>query len=205
MTKRAWIYCRLDKPCTHTQEMERQKSSLLDYAKEKGYEITGLTEEYGPGIDCGREGLNEVLKHAENGEFDVLLVIDKDRVSRSLSEIYKYCMALKNCGVTVLCMRDPYYFINVVPILDELARGSFNVPDKPDCELIGQDGNVFNLIGIAQKTLRENRMDEEAEELFARINSEAGNYGQALCIIGEYVNITGPKENMDNGEFEQTL
>ena len=27
-------------------------------------------------------------------------------------------------------------------------------PQKPDCQLIGEDGNIFNLIGIAARTLR---------------------------------------------------
>ena len=27
-------------------------------------------------------------------------------------------------------------------------------PEKPDCALIGQDGNIFNLVGIAARTLR---------------------------------------------------
>ncbi len=30
-----------------------------------------------------------------------------------------------------------------------------NEKRKPDCPLIGQDGNVFNLIGIASRTLKE--------------------------------------------------
>ena len=28
-------------------------------------------------------------------------------------------------------------------------------PEKPDCALIGQDGNIFNLVGIAARILRE--------------------------------------------------
>jgi hypothetical protein len=33
---------------------------------------------------------------------------------------------------------------------------------KPDCPLIGQDGNIFNLIGIVARTLRENNMEDKA-------------------------------------------
>ena len=36
---------------------------------------------------------------------------------------------------------------------------------KPDCPLIGEDGNIFRLIGIASETLRENGMQEQAEEM----------------------------------------
>ena len=40
---------------------------------------------------------------------------------------------------------------------------------KPDCELIGQNGNIYNLMGIASRTLRENGMKQQAEEMFKRI------------------------------------
>ena len=65
---------------------------------------------------------------------------------------------------------------------------------KPDCELIGQDSNIYNLIGIAARTLRENDMHDAAEEMTNRITSTAHSYDEALNIIGEYVNITGPDE-----------
>ena len=59
---------------------------------------------------------------------------------------------------------------------------------KPDCKLIGEDGNIFNLMARASKTLRENGLSEEAAEMRERITS-SGSYDEALCIIGEYVNI----------------
>lgn len=59
---------------------------------------------------------------------------------------------------------------------------------KPDCKLIGEDGNIFNLIGIATRTLRQNGMADEAVEMRSRIIA-LGSNDKALCIIGEYVNI----------------
>jgi len=61
---------------------------------------------------------------------------------------------------------------------------------KPYCKLIGEDGNIFNLMGIASRTLRQNGMAEQAVEMRDRICA-SGSYGEALCIIGDYVNITG--------------
>ena len=73
--------------------------------------------------------------------------------------------------------------------------------EKLDCQLIGQDGNIFNLIGIASRTLRQNGQAEEAKEMQRRITGgDCHSYYDALGIIGEYVNITGPEE-----EMEQTL
>lgn len=66
---------------------------------------------------------------------------------------------------------------------------------KPDCPLIGADGNVFNLIGLASRTLRKNGLADEAKEMQGRImGSECHSYDEALCIIGEYVNITSGED-----------
>ena len=69
---------------------------------------------------------------------------------------------------------------------------------KPDCPLIGQDGNIFNLMGLASQTLRRAGLGDQAKEMCDRIR-ESGGYGQALGIIGEYVNITSAD---DIGEDE---
>ena len=61
--------------------------------------------------------------------------------------------------------------------------------DKPDCPLIGADGNVFNLIGLASRTLKKHGLGDQAKEMSSRVFA-CGSYGEALNIIGEYVNIT---------------
>lgn len=65
---------------------------------------------------------------------------------------------------------------------------------KPNCPLIGQDGNIFNLMGIASRTLRRNGMSDQASEMCDRIR-KSGSYDKALCIIGEYVNITSTDDD----------
>lgn len=73
--------------------------------------------------------------------------------------------------------------------------------EKPDCPLIGQDGNIFNLMGIASRTLKDNGMKEEAAEMRQRVMN-SGSYDNTLCIIGEYVNITSVDEG-ENEEFDE--
>lgn len=68
-----------------------------------------------------------------------------------------------------------------------------NERNRPDCPLIGQDGNVFNLIGMASRTLKNNGMASEASEMSSRVFA-SGSYDEALSIIGEYVNITSAEE-----------
>lgn len=71
-----------------------------------------------------------------------------------------------------------------------------NTSRKPDCPLIGADGNIFNLIGIASRTLRRNGQNEQAKEMQDRVFSSS-SYEEALCIIGEYVNIVSVDDEDD--------
>lgn len=63
--------------------------------------------------------------------------------------------------------------------------------NKPDCKLIGENGNIFNLMAIASRTLKENGLDYYAKEIKVRIidKCEAHSYEEALVIIMEYVNV----------------
>lgn len=61
--------------------------------------------------------------------------------------------------------------------------------DKPDCALLGEDGNIFNLLGIASRTLKRCGLADQAKEMSSRVMS-SGSCTEALGIIGEYVNIT---------------
>ena len=73
---------------------------------------------------------------------------------------------------------------------------------KPDCPLIGEDSNIFNLMAIASRTLDEHGMTAEAHEMRQRI-LESGSYYKALDIIGEYVNITSTGDDIDDGDIDE--
>lgn len=72
---------------------------------------------------------------------------------------------------------------------------------KPDCPLIGENANIFNLMGIANRTLKRNNMIDEAKEMCSRVTN-SDSYGKALSIIEEYVNITSSEEYDDFDEDE---
>lgn len=61
--------------------------------------------------------------------------------------------------------------------------------EKPECELIGQNGNIFNLMSIASRTLKNAGQRKEADEMTKKVMSEAHSYDEALNIIGDYVDI----------------
>lgn len=60
------------------------------------------------------------------------------------------------------------------------------VVNKPKCPLIGADRNIFNLMGLASRTLRRNHLKDQADEMIQRIR-KSSSYDEALVIITEYV------------------
>ncbi len=59
---------------------------------------------------------------------------------------------------------------------------------KPKCKLVGENGNIFNLIGIASRTLKDAGLEEQAAEMTERI-FKSESYDKALQIITEYVEV----------------
>jgi len=60
---------------------------------------------------------------------------------------------------------------------------------KPKCRLIGENGNIFNLMGIVSKTLKEAGEPEKADEMLQRITKEAKSYDEVLAMLMEYVDV----------------
>ena len=72
---------------------------------------------------------------------------------------------------------------------------------KPKVKLVGEDGNIFNLMGIASRALRRNGMSDKATEMTERITGgEAQNYYQAIGIILEYVDEEDSTEECSEDE-----
>ena len=59
---------------------------------------------------------------------------------------------------------------------------------KPKCKLIGEDGNIFNLIGIAARSLRRAGLADKATEMSQKV-MQSQSYTEALSIIMEYVEV----------------
>lgn len=60
---------------------------------------------------------------------------------------------------------------------------------KPKVRLTGKDGNVFNLIGICSRALKEVGQMKERSEMLGRAMS-AKSYNEALAILGEYCEVS---------------
>lgn len=60
--------------------------------------------------------------------------------------------------------------------------------EKIQVKLIGEDGNIFNLLGIVSRELKRNNQDNKIEEMCNRVYN-SNSYQEALSIIQDYVNI----------------
>jgi hypothetical protein len=60
--------------------------------------------------------------------------------------------------------------------------------DKPVCELIGTDGNVFSIIGAVSKTLKRADMHDKATE-FMRKATNCDSYDEVLNLVHQYVTV----------------
>ncbi len=59
---------------------------------------------------------------------------------------------------------------------------------KPRCKLIGEDGNIFFILGRVRETLKANGQADQATEVSERVMA-CGSYDEALKIIMEYVEV----------------
>lgn len=73
---------------------------------------------------------------------------------------------------------------------------------RPQAKLIGEDGNIFNLMGIASRSLKDAGYKQEATEMIERITTTAKSYDEALNIISQYVNPVGDDMEMDEDEIQ---
>ncbi|MBV5329984.1 MAG: hypothetical protein JZU65_20555 [Chlorobium sp.] len=61
---------------------------------------------------------------------------------------------------------------------------------KPPCKLIGQNGNVFNLIAIVRKTMKAHGLKQELEQFhldLKEIQETGGSYDDVLNLFSRYV------------------
>ena len=73
--------------------------------------------------------------------------------------------------------------------------------ERSKSPIIGADGNIFNLMSIASRTLKQHGLEDEAKEMNIRISTEAKDYDHALNIISEYVEPVSENELEDEYEL----
>lgn len=61
--------------------------------------------------------------------------------------------------------------------------------------VIGDSGNIFNLMGITKRALIASGKREKGNEMCSRVITQARNYDEAMLIIMEYVKVEKNEKN----------
>lgn len=99
--KRAWIYCRIDAPEDTHGALKNQRKLLVDYADQMGFVMVGCSEDLGSGMDFERPGWKRVIKAAQKGNIDVLVVQNISRIGRDTCRIMEYLEKFRQSGIDV--------------------------------------------------------------------------------------------------------
>ena len=60
--------------------------------------------------------------------------------------------------------------------------------ERAKVKLIGEDGNVFNVIGLVSKALKRNDQKAESDEFTAKA-FKCNDYDEVLALVQEYVEV----------------
>lgn len=153
-----------------------------------------------------QRGINKMLTEAgillEGTNFDHIFTFEHDGVTCLLFPFEEEVkLSIGRLAVWRIQTHDTFYGKWLSDFVPNYLGGFIReqAPEKPDCALIGRNGNIFYLLGIASRTLREHGQGDLAEEMKKRILG-SGSYEEALNIMGEYVNITDSRTEKDHSQ-----
>ena len=101
--KRAALYMRVS---TIDQHPETQLHDLRGMAAQRGFEIVGEYTDTISGTKAKRPGLNDLLRDARRGRFDVVLVWACDRIARSTRHFLEVLDELSNLKIEFVSFRE---------------------------------------------------------------------------------------------------
>ena len=94
--KKTAIYIRVS--TKDKQDISKQRDYLINYCKQKGYEIYKIYQDKGiSGSKQQRPGLNEMLKEIEH--YDIVLVYKLDRIGRSFKHLFSLMDTFKKHNI----------------------------------------------------------------------------------------------------------
>jgi len=101
--KRCALYLRVS---TVDQHPETQVHDLRQLAHQRGYEIVHEYTDRITGTKAKRPGLDELLRDARGGQFDVVLVWASDRLARSVRHFLEVLDELNHLGIEFVSFRE---------------------------------------------------------------------------------------------------
>jgi len=112
------IYMRVS---TDDQTNENQRIRLEETVNKRGWFLVDTYQDQESGAKRSRPGLNQMLKNARVGKFDLVLVTKVDRISRSLQDLLEIAAKLSEYNVSLSFTDQP------IDISSSMGRAFFQI------------------------------------------------------------------------------
>lgn len=106
MKNRAWKYCRQASPDEGLTGLQMQSLEIDGYIAQNDLSLAGETRAIEKGIASDRKSLHELIRLAEDGAYDILLVSSFDRLARDMWSMMDFCRKLSELGIRVIAVKD---------------------------------------------------------------------------------------------------
>ena len=134
-------------------------------------------------MGCTTVKLKEPLTEAEMQDLQDYL---KGQFSDGWGEDFEQQEIQTGDGVLYVHFAEEPFDFTVEQVQGTETSKEQPVPKRPKMKLVGQDGNIFAILGRASRLLKENGQPQQAKEMSSRVY-QSGDYYKALNIISEYV------------------
>lgn len=94
-------------------------------------------------------------------------------------------------GIEVDCEPEDQWSPKPVSEIPKIMKGRV-MTLKPICKLVGEDGNVFNLIAIVRHTLKRHHLYQQLDDFdndLKMIQESGGSYDDVLALFMDYVEV----------------
>lgn len=91
-----------DGEAVYRQNPEVQLLKLREFARNRGYEVVAEYQDRASGSDPNRQQLEEMMRAAFRREFDAILIVRLDRITRSLSNLLSILQQLESAKVNLI-------------------------------------------------------------------------------------------------------
>lgn len=99
--KLAWIYCAIDTPEDRNGALKEQFKQLIDYGEQMGFELIGSSSDVGAKPLWDRKGFRHFIESVQKKQVDVLLIVNRNRLSKSSMQLARFQILQESYGVGI--------------------------------------------------------------------------------------------------------